>query len=84
MIKKILKAEIALILLISIIVGGYLLADNAMYKKYSNLPAIPITIEKTWYNQNNVITHATGGINGSTYTNSKESLENSLNLKLGT
>lgn len=79
MIKKILKAEIALILLISIIVGGYLLADNAMYKKYSNLPAMSITIEKTWYNQNNVITHATGGINGSTYTNSKESLENSLN-----
>lgn len=52
--------------------------DFCKYKYYSELEPLPTIKRETWYTKNNRIIHATGGIDGLTYTNSKESLANSV------
>lgn len=79
MLKKLLKTEAIIILVIGLFIGFYYLSNTIKHNYYSNLAAIDNSNEGTWYNNNKIIIHATGTIDGLTYTNSKESIENSIN-----
>ena len=67
-----------LFLLIFIEVGSFLFFAGD-YKYYSSLDSFPEIKTETWYTENKTIIHATGGIDGLTYTNSQEALENTIN-----
>ena len=40
---------------------------------------LPVVKHSTWYKENKVVMHATGGIDGLEYTNSKDALLHSIN-----
>ena len=56
--------------------------SNAQKNYYINLNPLQDTIDNTWYKNNRVVVHATGGIDGLSYTNSKEALLNSINSNM--
>lgn len=49
---------------------------------YINLEPLQEITTDTWYKNNRVVVHATGGIDGLSYTNSKEALLNSINSNM--
>ena len=77
--RKILARLILIFLCLLIFVEvSMFLFFSINYNYYSKLDNFPEVKRETWYTQNKKIIHATGGIDGLTYTNSKEALENTI------
>ena len=54
-----------------------ILDETSAFSVFSEYEAFPQK-QNTWYTKNNLIVHATGGIDGLSYTNSKDAMTQSL------
>ena len=82
MIKKRISISIGILLLIAFIVVCIFCVFKYSKKGYWEIKEpLPVVQGNTWYKDNKVVMHATGGINGLSYTNSKDSLLH--NIKQG-
>ena len=79
MLKKLLKIEIIIVIAIALFIGIYHIFSNIRHNYYLNIESMEDLEYDTWYKNNKIIVHATGMIDSLTYTNSKESIEHSIN-----
>ena len=72
--QRLIAAGVAAILAFA----GFKIYNKVQYDYYQELEPIDELQIDTWYKDNPVIIHAAGGLDGVSYTNSKESLLNSI------
>ena len=72
--KQIVQAIIFWLICFIIVCCIILIQRNINTRYYQNIEPMEKVSHKTWYTENNVIIHASGGIDGLTYTNSQEAL----------
>ena len=77
--KKVLKIMAILILFVIFIIMLCCGQRSWEVAYYTHIKPMEKPVTNTWYTENKVVAHATGGIDGLDYTNSKEALLNSIN-----